>query len=254
MPAQERARSDAAPSLEQLKPWRRSHASDHVFDELARAILEGELVPGSALPPERVLEQRFGVSRIIARQALHRLADMGLVRVRQGGSTVVLDPNDATDLRVLALFYRLARPRSARGAVDTGDIIEKQYLQGLSIVEVAARRASKADLQAVARLVDATEQDRARLADFADFEERFWRALAAAGNNRIFRMEVGWWYEALRERPVPAAVAAADPHVRIAFYRELVRRLLSKEEPAGYYLATVRPLLDAVLDEQLTKR
>lgn len=223
----------------------RRHVADEVFDQLARAILEGDFAPGTALPSERDLEKRLGVSRIIARQALHRLAEMGLVRVRQGGATVVLDPDEVTDLRVLALWYRLTG--KARSAVDVADMVEKQYLQGLSIVETATRRATADDLRRLGELLDAARGDTRVLSRFAELEERFWRALSVAGKNRIFRMEVAWWYEMLPERPVPEEVASADPAVRLEFYRELVRRIAAREHAAEYYLATTRPLLDAVM-------
>jgi GntR family transcriptional repressor for pyruvate dehydrogenase complex len=231
-------------ALETFKPARRTHAAEHVFDELARAILEGQLAPRTTLPPERVLVDRFGVSRVIVRQAVHRLAELGLVRVRQGGATTVLDPAEVADLRVLALFYRLARRSSP---VDVGDIVEKQYLQGLSIVEVASRRATKRSLSSVAKLVASTAAEPNALRDFATFEEKFWRALAEAAKNRIFRMEIGWWYDTLTDRPVPDVVAKADPRVRIAFYQELVRRLVAREDAVAYYLAAVRPILDVVV-------
>lgn len=228
--------------MDGLHPARRAHAAEHVFDQLARAILVGELAPGAAMPPERVLVERFGVSRIIVRQAMHRLAELGLVRVRQGGATIVLDPEEAHDLRVLALFYRLAKD-GGRGPFAVADIIEKQYVQGLSILEIATRRASTRDLEEVARLVDATDPN----GDLGVFEERFWRMLAVACKNRIFRIEVTWWYETLTDRPVPEEVATSDRRVRIGFYRELARRLIEKDAPVEYYLAVTRPLLDLVL-------
>jgi DNA-binding FadR family transcriptional regulator len=171
---------------------------------------------------------------------------MGLVRVRQGGASLVLDPHEASDLRVLALFYRFA-PAGSRRARDVADMVEKQYLQGLSIVEVAARHASERDLRAIAELVEATASDAAQLARFAEFEERFWRALASAAKNRVFRMEVAWWYEALADRPVPRAVAKAPPAVRIAFYRELARRLAAGDTPTEFYLSVMRPILDVAV-------
>jgi GntR family transcriptional repressor for pyruvate dehydrogenase complex len=238
-------------TVDDLAPAPRAHVSDHVFAELARAILQGSFAPGTSLPSERLLVERFRVSRNIARQALHRLAEMGLVQVRQGGATIVLDPHEATDLRVLALFYRLTG--QSRPALDTADMIEKQYLQGLSIVETAARRASSDALAAIQQDLDAAALDPAELGDFAALEERFWRALAIAADNRIFRMEVAWWYDTLPDRPVPPEVAGADPLVRLAFYRELVRRLQSREQPTEYYLATTRPLLDAVLARAATE-
>jgi DNA-binding FadR family transcriptional regulator len=236
-----------------LAPVRRGHAADDVFDQLAGAILRGGMLAGSPLPPERVLAERFGVSRIVVRQGVHRLAEMGLVRVRQGGASVVLDPDEASDLRVLALFYRFA-PSAARHGRDVQDMIEKQYLQGLSIVEVAARRANERDLLALAGKVETAARNPGQLARFAEFEETFWRGLAAAGNNRVFRMEVAWWYEALATRPVPTAVAKAAPGVRIVFYQQLVKRLVERDGATEFYLGVMRPILDAAIGGGMAKK
>jgi DNA-binding FadR family transcriptional regulator len=165
----------------------------------------------------------------------------------------VLDPDDASDLRVLALFYRFA-PSASRHGRDVTDMIEKQYLQGLSIVEVAARRATERDLAAIAAKVEAAARDQGQLARFAEFEESFWRALAAAGKNRVFKMEVAWWYEALSTRPVPRAVAKAAPAVRIVFYKELARRLVAGEGATELYLEVMRPILDVAVGGRVTKK
>lgn len=221
------------------------HSGDVVFDELASAILRGDLPARSTLPPERVFAERYGVSRIIVRQAVHRLADMGLVRVRQGGATTVLDPEEATDLRVLGLMYRLAPGESA--LFDRNDMIEKQYLQGLSIVSVASRRAAAESLRRIARLVEAYAHGDQKSAPVEELEEQFWRALTKAGGNRIFVIEVGWWYDVLRDRPWPARVATLPRRTRVAFYVELARRLVARERPVEYYLETIGPILDALV-------
>ncbi|MGZ3407235.1 MAG: FadR/GntR family transcriptional regulator [Polyangia bacterium] len=226
------------------------HSGDVVFDHLAGAILRGDLPAQSALPPERVFAERYGVSRIIVRQAVHRLADMGLVRVRQGGATTVLDPEEATDLRVLALFYKLAPGESS--AVSKNDMIEKQYLQGLSMVSVASRRAGDEALRRLGRLVEAFVSGDQKHVPVAQFEEQFWRALAKAGGNRIFVIEVGWWYDVLHERPLPATVTSLPRKTRLAFYVELVRRLQARERPVEFYLETIGPILDAMLGRRTT--
>lgn len=224
------------------------HSGDVVFDHLAGAILRGDLPARSTLPPERVFAERYGVSRIIVRQAVHRLADMGLVRVRQGGATTVLDPEEATDLRVLALFYRLAPGESS--LLNRHDMIEKQYLQGLSIVSVAARRAGDESLRRIARLVEAYARGDQKHAPVEELEEQFWRALAKAGGNRIFVIEVGWWYDVLRERPLPRQVTSLPRKTRLAFYAELARRLTARERAVEYYLEVVGPILDAMLGQR----
>lgn len=56
---------------------------------LERRIAEGRYPIGSQLPPEPILEQEFGVSRITIRQALSMLKRRGLLASRSGSGTVV---------------------------------------------------------------------------------------------------------------------------------------------------------------------
>lgn len=102
----------------QGQPATRMRAADYVFETLSRAILMGELVPGSVLATQRALSQQFGVSPLVVRQATHRLEELGLVRVRQGSTTIVLDPSEAADLRLtqlqLSWLHRVIAFRSLR--------------------------------------------------------------------------------------------------------------------------------------------
>src|SRR5438309_10264091 len=83
----------------------RARASEQVFSQLASALIAGDFPIGGALPSEQALADRFGVSRIIVRQAIHKLAEMGMVRARQGGATVVLEPWQSADVRVIELLH-----------------------------------------------------------------------------------------------------------------------------------------------------
>jgi DNA-binding FadR family transcriptional regulator len=238
--------SESPPPSGVFQAARRAHVADDVFDQLAAAILRGELPTGAALPPERTLAAQFGTSRIIARQAIHRLADHGLVRVRQGGATIVLDADSAGDLRILELYYRLT-PNHGPGSIDPRHAAERQLLQGYALVEVAARCAKKSELaridETVKELAAAGASD---AASFAAFEERFWRAVAAAGKNRILAMELSWWYRLLREHPRADRRPAAPVAERVAFYAALSGRLARGEDAAGFYLLAIQPMLRAL--------
>lgn len=59
-------------------------------DTLVREIQAGKFPVGSLLPPEPQLAHRFGVSRHTVREAVRRLAEMGLVSRHQGVGTRVL--------------------------------------------------------------------------------------------------------------------------------------------------------------------
>lgn len=66
-------------------------AYEVVAQRLRRAIHLGELPPGSKLPPERILSERLGVSRITLREAIRVLEGEGYVEVgrgSRGGTTV----------------------------------------------------------------------------------------------------------------------------------------------------------------------
>ena len=58
-------------------------------DTLVREIRSGRFPVGSLLPPEPRLCQRFGVSRHTVREAVRRLAEMGLVSRQQGIGTLI---------------------------------------------------------------------------------------------------------------------------------------------------------------------
>jgi GntR family transcriptional repressor for pyruvate dehydrogenase complex len=63
-----------------------------IAEQFERAILSGELPPGNLLPSERDLSARLGVSRSVVREALGRLASLGLVKSVHGSGTRVQAP------------------------------------------------------------------------------------------------------------------------------------------------------------------
>lgn len=81
--------SRPADSLASLKDSAKGTLADQVTAALKAHIASGEALPGSRLPTEPVLSERFGVSRTVIREAISRLKSAGLVEVRQGSGTVV---------------------------------------------------------------------------------------------------------------------------------------------------------------------
>ena len=202
-----------------LKRTRRPSASEEVFDQLARSILEGSWAPGSTLPPEQQIADQCGCSRIVARQAVHRLADLGLVEHRQGGATRVQDPALA-DSRVALLMAEL-------GIGDWERELDEQSLIGcLGPLLLAHRRASDADRLELARI--------AAEAPDASLERDFWTALARSTGNRLSLMDLRFW-----ERE---AVEPATPEDR-AVYAELARLLCTRRDPVPFYTGLLGSLL-----------
>lgn len=224
-----------------FRETKRAHASDDVFRQLAASILRGELKIGARVPAERVLAAKFGTSRITVRQALHRLAEVGLVSVRQGGATTVLDPEKANDLRVIELDYRLG-PRSPR---DLLEFTEHQLLQAHPLLLLAEERATRAQLAALTAAVESYVSRGAKADDLPAFEERFWTLVAEAADNRLYRREAAWWFRLVREVPSVKHPILAPPETRAAVFRNLVDRLVHRRGAAQYYLTMAMHVLTA---------
>lgn len=60
-----------------------------VEQDLASLIADGTLAPGSQLPSEEELVQKYGVSRTTVRKAVQELERLGLIEIRRGRGTFV---------------------------------------------------------------------------------------------------------------------------------------------------------------------
>lgn len=80
----------------------RQNLSEQVYHYIKRLILSGEIVGGERIPEEKVARQ-FGVSRTPIREALSRLEEYGLIRIKPRSYAVVvaLDPREADQLAVI---------------------------------------------------------------------------------------------------------------------------------------------------------
>ena len=85
---------------------------------LASEIAAGTLAPGSRLPNEEELVKQHGVSRTTVRQTIQNLVRRGLVEIRRGKGTFVLQPKITQELTQLSGFVEdmqsLGRHASAR--------------------------------------------------------------------------------------------------------------------------------------------
>jgi len=126
----------------------RSLLRDDVFRRLRDAIVDGSLEPGEQLRDQE-LAQRLGVSRTPVREALLRLADVGLVVARPGRSTVVSD----LDLETV---------REARDVVaGLHSVAVRQACERLSAADLDEMRAANERFAAAIRAGDLDAAHRA---------------------------------------------------------------------------------------------
>jgi GntR family transcriptional regulator len=108
------------------------------LQELVKEQIEsGAWRPGDRLPSESQLASRYGVSRVVVRQALAILQDDGQILRAQGRGTFVADPK--LDARAGGLARLLAVPRPPDVAIDVLDVstshVEPSIRSGLAATE-----------------------------------------------------------------------------------------------------------------------
>ena len=98
---------------------------ERVVAALRRAILIGELAPGSHLK-EPLLAQRFGVSRLPIREAIAQLDREGLVRVepRRGAFVIGVTDQDIRDIYECRMMLEMAAIRRTAITIDASAIAE----------------------------------------------------------------------------------------------------------------------------------
>jgi len=75
--------------------------SSQISMQLRKMILNGEIMPGTKLPPERELAASFGTNRNTLREAIRILEEDGLVDVKQGGGMMVQDWRQTAGITLL---------------------------------------------------------------------------------------------------------------------------------------------------------
>jgi len=111
---------------------------------LQAAITDGRFAPGSRLPSERELAQRYGVSRMTARQALQLLAQEGMTYSRVGKGTYAREPKIPQELQALTSFTE----EMSRLGMRASSKVLRAELQHAP-VEIAARLGLRAGAEIV---------------------------------------------------------------------------------------------------------
>lgn len=225
-----------------IEPVSRSSLSDSVFKALESRILSGEFAPQTLLPGERELCAAFGVNRGALREALKRLEQLGLLQVRQGGATKVLDYRTEGGLELLPALLVGPEAKARRAAVR--GLFELRSALGPDVARLAAERRRLADCDALDKIVAQMEDEAHRTpVALQRLSMSLWEQLALASDNVAYRCT----YNSLRKAWGPVQDAAAKALMEeigdLPRYQKLTRAIRAQQSDRAAKLA--RELLDA---------
>lgn len=166
---------------------RTSALPEKIAQDLMRRILANEFADASVLPSERILQDSYGVSRTVVREALKLLAARGLVTTRSGQGAVVSTNPTASALSALTLALHRANAR-------LDDLLNARLLIEPAVAALAAHHATSLQIRGLHDLARemaelATVAPPLQAASFSnDNNARFHTLLAEASQNPV--MEV----------------------------------------------------------------
>src|SRR5260370_5358142 len=123
---------------------------EQVAEQIEKRILDGEMRSGDRLPNERHMCKEFHVSRTAVREAMKILAQKGLVDMRPGRGTIVIDGANAAmqDSIDLVMKLRLGEVGGSNNLVEVREILE------IEIAALAAARATEKEIAAMSEAVE----------------------------------------------------------------------------------------------------
>jgi GntR family transcriptional repressor for pyruvate dehydrogenase complex len=230
-----------------LEPITRRSLSDAVFEQLSTGIVEGRFEPGSTLPAERDLCRALGVNRGAVREALKRLAQAGLVSIRQGDGARVLDYRRTASMDLLAQL--LFRPDGLLDTKVARGVMEMRAALAPDVARLCAKRRSP---ELVARLearVDAMARDASDLAALQLHALELWELLVEGSDNVAYALafnSLRATYEQIREVMVQVV---AEEVSDLPNHRALVAAIARGDEAgaAKRAMALVRPGTEGVV-------
>src|SRR2546426_9746 len=128
-------------------PIQSSKVFEKIAEQIEKRILGGELRSGDRLPTERELSEQFHVSRTAVREAMKTLAQRGLVDMRPGRGTIVIDGTSQAMRHSMGLMMKVGQAGSSESLVEVREIIEPE------IAALAAVRATDEQITAMREAV-----------------------------------------------------------------------------------------------------
>jgi DNA-binding FadR family transcriptional regulator len=217
-----------------------------VAEQISRLIERGVFPPGTRLPGERELAERFKVSRVTIREAEIALQAVGRIEIKMGSGVYVCEkqPQDLGSLPEVSAF-ELTEARSlfeSEAAALAAPVISDETLAKLD--ELLERMAVSDDP------VAATQADR-----------EFHQTIAEASNNRAVVHTIKTLWRMRAELPAVretyASVCVGDADYRVTEHRAILDALRAHDPVAArqamrqHFYRLIEAMLDATEQREL---
>lgn len=160
-------------------PLSSSRLYEQMAEHIRQQIVDGTVNTGDKLPNERDLAKQYGVSRTVVREAIKTLKQGGLVEVRAGLGTFVVNDTGKALQQTFDLMLALGNQESL------ADIIEIRELLEPGIAALAALRATDEDITRMETAIQLMDDNIENIEEYTAEDHSFHLCLAKATQNHI---------------------------------------------------------------------
>lgn len=162
--------------IETLTRTENQEIQNEIISQIRDLMNHKNLEPGDKLPSERMLSDKFDVSRTNVREAINRLEFYGLLKSKPQSGTFVADIGQVAMNGMIADILRLEEP-------DFKSLVETRILLELKTVRLAAQRRTDKDLTQMKNALDAYSEKVNNGEDAVQEDLLFHLAIAKASGN-----------------------------------------------------------------------
>lgn len=214
-------------------PRDRRSLPDMIAETLLSAINEGRLTPGEQLPIEIELAKQLGVGRTSLREAIQKLKAFGVLEVRKGVGTFIVEGNRMEPVHSFVKWC-------AENEFEVTELFEARMSLEIAAAGLAAERATSDD---IARLHAASQAHRsaAEIDALIDTDERFHDALVLAAHNSLINQLYSMLVPGLREFRRMSLAIPASAH-RSGTTHDAIANAIASHDPVASRRAAVTHL------------
>ncbi len=161
-----------------MEPIDRAGITELVVQRIKELLERGELKAGSRLPPERELADMLHISRPSLRTALKALSVMGIIHAKPGAGTYIAES-------LPEIFTEPMRFMTLINNTSVEELFEARRIIEAGLAELAAERATEADIAALVREVEGMKATTDDPENFLKHDVRFHQTIARAANNKL---------------------------------------------------------------------
>lgn len=224
---------------------------ERVAEQIERRILEGELRNGDRLPTERELAEQFQVSRTAVREAMKILAQKGLVDMRPGRGTIVIDGAREAMQNSIGLLMKLQSGEVGGSA----NLVEVRTILEIEIAALAAARATEKEIAEMREAIKVMDGSMGDADAFIAADNCFHEALAKATQNELILTLIHSIVNLLSEQRKQIFTVEGGPQRGQIHHRRILESIIRRDPEGaraamGFHLLQVREDVSAANQQQ----